>query len=77
MSMAQRQRRKEENALTLQIPQRAGQAPGISQALQIPNGFQFEMNGAIFRITSEVTPERQMINLSITMGGPAEKPKRR
>ena len=67
--MAQRQRRQqEENVLSLQIPQRSGPLAGaLGAPVQIPNGYQFELNGVKINITSTVTPERQMINLSIDL----------
>jgi len=66
--MAQRQRRQDPlTALTLQIPKRAGAPSGSPQVLQIPNGYQFELNGVKINITSTVTPNSQMINLSINL----------
>lgn len=66
--MAQRKRAQgtDQNILTLQIPQRAGPVSG-PQVIQIPNGYQFELSGVKVNITSTVTQERQMINISIDL----------
>ena len=68
MAQPQRRRQERENILNLQIPQKAGQASGgLGAPIQIPNGYQFELNGVKISITSTVTPERQMINLGIDL----------
>lgn len=51
--------------LSLQIPHRTG--PQSQHVTQVPNGFQFELSGVKMTITSTVTPERQMISLSIDL----------
>lgn len=76
--MAQRTRAKMEDQLqplSLQIPLRSG--PQTQQVQQLPNGFRFELNGVKMELTSTVTPERQMLNLSIDISSlQTRRPKR-
>ena len=74
--MAQRtKRREQENLLSLQIPQRSlQQGQGVEQ---VPNGFRFQLNGVKMTVTSEVTPTRQMLNLSIDLDSLSSRARRK
>ncbi|MEW6722687.1 MAG: hypothetical protein AB1324_05485 [Candidatus Micrarchaeota archaeon] len=75
--MAQRlkPRPPETPVLNLQIPQRS--APKDQSVVQIPNGYRFELNGVKMTVTSEITPSRQVLNLSIDLDSLSSRSRRK
>ncbi len=64
------QQTRQEQTFSLQIPQRSTQQAG-SSVIKIPNGYEINLSGTRVRVTSEITPERQMINISFDISGPS------
>jgi hypothetical protein len=75
--MAQRTKPQDQQipTLSMQLPRRSG--PETQSVQQLPNGFRFELNGVKMTVTSEVTPTRQMINLSIDLDSLSSRTRRK